>query len=85
MINRTKNEDNFNNIRNIYVLGSSNYDFEKDHDNENLENNNYFDKDIKMYKNNNNNIFLFEDFIWNSSEYYLFIKYFVILFFNINL
>ena len=63
MINRTKNEDNFNNIRNIYVLGSSNYDFEKDHYNENLENNNYFDKDIKMYKNNNNNIFLFEDFI----------------------
>lgn len=63
MINGTNIQDNFINIRNIYVLGNRFCEFEKDNENDdNLEDNNFYYKDIKMYKNNKN-IFLFENFI----------------------
>ena len=63
MINKSKNENAFGNIRNIYVLGEMDYDDEKE--NENVEEKSVYLKELKMdnKNNNNNNIFQFEDIL----------------------
>ena len=59
MINKSKNEKAFSNIRNIYVLGEMDYEKE----NENFDENSVYLKDLKMDNKNNNNIFQFEDIL----------------------
>ena len=59
MANKVKNENNFNNIRNIFILGNIDNDYEKEKENENIECNNMLYKNAKIY--NNNNIFLFDE------------------------
>ena len=59
MINKSKNEKAFSNIRNIYVLGEMDYEKE----NENFDENSVYLKELKMDNKNNNNIFQFEDIL----------------------
>ena len=61
MINKSKNKNDFDNIRNIYVLGEMDYEDEKE--NENVEENSVYLKELKMDNKNNNNMFQFEDIL----------------------
>jgi len=58
MINKSKNKNNINNISNIYILGNINYEIEKENDDK--EENSLY---IQEIKNENNNIFHFEDIL----------------------
>ena len=58
MINKLKNKNNINNISNIYILGNINYEIEKENDDK--EENSLY---IQEIKNENNNIFHFEDIL----------------------